>query len=200
MDVDDPDLVAEEDVKQTLRATSRSRGGYHGWYFGDDEIPNIDSDAGEVRAMNQYVLAPGSHVPVNLDDPDDPDLDEIAPSERENVGRYSLTEEHPVARLEYEEIPPIYREEHEQRQEVIEQRPDRRDDPPEPTGDGDNRARSLTSTLRTSPGCLGIPGRESIGHHSNDHRGNDRYFKIDREHGARDFKDNVSYSPEGCCC
>ncbi|MFC7059792.1 hypothetical protein [Halovenus salina] len=196
LDVDDPDLVAEEDVKQTLRATSRSRGGYHGWYFGDDEIPNIDSDAGEVRAMNQYVLAPGSHVPVNLDDPDDPDLDEIAPSERENVGRYSLTEEHPVARLEYEEIPPIYREEHEQRQEVIEQRPDRRDDPPEPTGDGDNRSAVFDLDITDVTGLSwGYRGVNPIGHHSNDHRGNDRYFKIDREHGARDFKDNVSYSP-----
>jgi hypothetical protein len=196
LDVDDPDLVAEEDVKQTLRATSRSRGGYHAWYFGDGEIPNIDSDAGEIRTDNQYVVAPGSHVPINLDDPDDPDLDEIDPGEQANVGRYSLADEHPVARLEYEEIPPIYREEHEQHQEVIEQRPDHRDDPPEPTGDGDNRSAIFDLDITDVTGLSwGYRGVNPTGHHSNDHRGNDRYFKIDREHGARDFKDNVSYSP-----
>jgi putative DNA primase/helicase len=198
LDIDDPELV-DDDVKPTLRGVSRSRPrppGGHGWYFADGEIPNIDSSAGEVRTDNQYVVAPGSHVPIVLSDPDDPDLEDIPKGDRENVGRYTIAEERTAATLEYEELPAVYREEHEERQAVVEERPDRRDEPPEPTGDGPGRSAVFDLDITDVTGLSwGYRGVNPIGHHNNDHHGNDQYFKIDRQKGARDFKDNVSYSP-----
>lgn len=103
LDIDDPEQVDFGTVTPSLSARSRSRYSQHLFYFTasdtdadededvdgaeDTPIPNIDCEAGEVRTDNQFVLAPGSHVPVALSDPDDPDLQDIPKDEREHIGR-----------------------------------------------------------------------------------------------------------------
>ncbi|MFC7007754.1 bifunctional DNA primase/polymerase [Halalkalicoccus salilacus] len=108
LDVDDDEETTPADHPATLRARSRSRTGYHGWFFDPaDEVPNIPTDtAGEIRATWQYVVAPGSFVasagveiPAEFHD-DDP-------------GYYTIEQEAPVARIGYDDLPPIFRRFHE---------------------------------------------------------------------------------------
>ncbi|MEF8815026.1 MAG: phage/plasmid primase, P4 family, partial [Halovenus sp.] len=103
VDIDDDDKTTADDLKQTLIARSRSRTGWHAWYFeapGAD-IPNIPTDdAGEVRTDWQYVVAPGSYVPA---DPDD-----VPPGEREDAGYYTVEREHSVTSLRKPELPDVF--------------------------------------------------------------------------------------------
>lgn len=69
VDVDTPEYT--DQLKDGLHVTSRSRICRHGTYFAGEEIdmPNIvTDDEGEVRCDGQYVVAPGSFVPVTDED------------------------------------------------------------------------------------------------------------------------------------
>ncbi len=105
VDVDDDEQTSQEDVKETLLVRSRSRTGFHAIYFEaeeSDEIPNIPTDdAGEVRARWQYVVAPGSYVPVE-------DVEALPEDERDMAGYYTVLDERAPARIEYSNLPQVF--------------------------------------------------------------------------------------------
>jgi hypothetical protein len=197
LDIDDPTLVDDDERKPSLGANSRSRIGGHGFYFADDELPNIDCAAGELRTDTQFVVAPGSQVSVVLSDPDEPNLADIPESEHENIGRYTIADdgERPAATLEYDELPAIYREKHEEKQRIENERPDRREEPPEPkSSTGDRTAcfdLDVTDVTGMSWGERGVNG---LGNHSHDDE-RDSYFVLLKDRGvAYDHKANVAFS------
>lgn len=105
-DIDDDEETTPADLPETTRAISRSRTGFHTWFFNPaGDIPNIPTDdAGEIRTDWQYVVAPGSFVASAaeeiLDDATDP-------------GYYTLEHAAPVATLDYDGLPEVFREFHE---------------------------------------------------------------------------------------
>ena len=103
VDIDDDEETTPEDVPTSLRARSRSRTGWHTWYFDETgEIPNIPTDEyGEVRATWQYVVAPGSFVASTAEEIPDGDTD---------AGYYTVEDEEPVARVEYDDLPAVFRD------------------------------------------------------------------------------------------
>jgi P4 family phage/plasmid primase-like protien len=111
VDVDDDEATTVDDVKDTLLVRSRSRTGFHAIYFeaeDADDIPNIPTDnAGEVRADWQYVVAPGSYVPV-----DDPEA--LPAGEQDMAGYYTVLEDRAPARIGLDELPQVFLDVHEQ--------------------------------------------------------------------------------------
>jgi hypothetical protein len=103
VDIDDDEQTTKGDLKETLLARSRSRAGFHGWYFNtEDDVPNIPTDtAGEVRTDWQYVVAPGSFVASAAEE---------IPEGAENPGYYTVEEENPVATIEFDELPEVFHE------------------------------------------------------------------------------------------
>jgi len=105
VDIDDEDETTPDDLKSTLIARSRSRTGAHAWYFESDhgeDIPNIPTDdKGEVRTNWQYVVAPGSYVPVD-------DKSNLPVEERADAGYYTVERETAVVSLRYEELPEVF--------------------------------------------------------------------------------------------
>lgn len=112
MDKDDPVAVGES--KPTLTCTSRTRTGSHHYYttqdplatsiYDDSAKQNIATDnCGEIRAVWQYVVAPGSWVPVTQSEYDDiPDDDKC------NAGRYSMVDARAISNITFSEIPKAY--------------------------------------------------------------------------------------------
>lgn len=116
VDIDDTSATQKSELKPTLMARSRSREGLHAWYFAADEIPNIPTEAeGEVRAQGQYVIAPGSFVPT--------DLDTVPEGERDNAGYYTLIERQSVSWLSFSQLPDVFIEAWEERQNRQERKP-----------------------------------------------------------------------------
>jgi hypothetical protein len=113
VDIDDDEETTPEDVPASLRARSRSRTGWHTWYFSDDEIPNIPTDEfGEVRSQWQYVLAPGSFVASRAEEiPDDAD----------SPGYYTVEDADPVASIEYDDLPEVFHDAAEAAEEEAEE-------------------------------------------------------------------------------
>lgn len=108
LDVDDEEETTPDDLPATLRAISRSRTGFHAWFFNpvtedaEDAIPNIPTDtAGEVRADWQYVVAPGSFVAS---------ASEEIPDAADDPGYYTVEEESPVETMVYDDLPRVFRE------------------------------------------------------------------------------------------
>ena len=129
VDVDDDEKTTKDDIKPTLIARSRSRTGWHAWYFerqGEDAetIPNIPTDdAGEIRTDWQYVVAPGSYVET---DPAD-----VPEGHRDLAGYYTVEEGHDVARADMTEMPDVFHRalrEREEQQQKIEERDNDLDD------------------------------------------------------------------------
>jgi putative DNA primase/helicase len=81
-DIDEPELLAQL-PKVTLTTTSRKRVGAHffGWNKDGTGKINLPTDDGEIRSDNQYVLAPGSYVPFNLNDKKDKEAFNKLPEE-----------------------------------------------------------------------------------------------------------------------
>jgi Bifunctional DNA primase/polymerase, N-terminal. len=105
VDVDDMEQVPE--VKPTLQVTSRKRIGRHNYFFGFDGSAkkNIATkDAGEVRSVWQYVVAPGSFVQCS-----EQEMDRIPENEKVNAGKYTLKNELPVSEITFEELPEVYK-------------------------------------------------------------------------------------------
>ena len=103
VDIDDDEETTPDDVPTSLRARSRSRTGWHTWFFDETgEIPNIPTDAyGEVRSNWQYVVAPGSFVASCRED---------IPDGADDPGYYTVEDAEPVARIEYEDLPQVFRD------------------------------------------------------------------------------------------
>jgi len=105
VDIDDETVTDIDLMLPTLMARSSSRIGVHAYYFSNDEkIINIPTQGyGEVRTKNQYVIAPGSFVPLNEEK-----MAAVPESERENAGRYTIENAKPAAWIEYQELPEIF--------------------------------------------------------------------------------------------
>jgi len=106
VDIDDLEQVPE--IKSTLQTTSRKRIGLHNYFFSSDSSAkkNIAAkDAGEVRAVWQYVVAPGSYVPCS-----DEEIERIPENEKANAGRYTLNNELPVSEITFRELPAVYKD------------------------------------------------------------------------------------------
>jgi hypothetical protein len=103
VDIDDDEETTPEDVPTSLRARSRSRTGWHTWYFDPDgEVPNIPTDEyGEVRANWQYVVAPGSFVASTAEE---------IPDDAEDPGYYTVEDEAPVASIGLDDLPEVFRD------------------------------------------------------------------------------------------
>lgn len=101
VDIDDDEATTPDDVPTSLRARSRSRTGWHTWYFDQNgEIPNIPTDEyGEVRAAWQYVVAPGSFVAS---------ASEHLPDDADDPGYYTVEAAVPVAPIGYDDLPDVF--------------------------------------------------------------------------------------------
>ena len=113
--VDIDDLTQVKDPKPTLMNNSRKRVGRHCFYFTDDPVArtvfdnsskqNIATEeAGEVRAVWQYVVAAGSYVPCAPEE-----LELIPESDKINAGKYSVMAERSVQSVTYDELPEVYK-------------------------------------------------------------------------------------------
>jgi len=99
----DDEETTPADVPTSLRARSRSRTGWHTWYFDrDGAVPNIPTDEfGEVRTDWQYVVAPGSFVASAAED---------IPDGADDPGYYTVEDEAPVAEIAYDDLPQVFRD------------------------------------------------------------------------------------------
>lgn len=105
--VDIDDLKQVPEIKPTLQMTSRKRIGLHNYFFAADGTAkkNIAADnAGEVRAVWQYVLAPGSYVPCSLDE-----VAEMPEAEKPYAGKYTLNNLFPAFEITFDELPEVYK-------------------------------------------------------------------------------------------
>lgn len=117
VDIDDWDQVDENEVKPTMSIRSRSRIGTHHLYFTEDAPPNREDDdpvpsakmnipsedAGEVRSVWQYVVAPGSYVPCTEED-----LRSIPQSDIQNAGYYTLENAVSPMPITFNELPAVF--------------------------------------------------------------------------------------------
>ena len=143
VDIDDDEKTTKDDLKDTLLARSRSRGGFHGWYFNrEQDVPNIPTDtAGEVRTDWQYVVAPGSFVAS---------ASEEIPDDADNPGYYTVEEENPVATIEFDELPDVFHEYLEREEQAEEEAPEdvtRTDTPDSPDDYADDPEGNSTSAV-----------------------------------------------------
>jgi len=125
VDIDDDEETTPDDVPTSLRARSRSRTGWHTWYFDESgDVPNIPTDAyGEVRTSWQYVVAPGSFVASCRED---------IPDGADDPGYYTVEDAEPVARIGYEDLPQVFRD---LAEEIAEDADGETEDPAADTGE-----------------------------------------------------------------
>jgi len=132
-DIDNDEVTTKADLKDTLIARSRSRAGFHGWYFNQEsDVPNIPTDtAGEIRTDWQYVVAPGSFVASAAEEIPDGAGDE---------GYYTVEEESPVASIEFDELPDVFHDfvEQQEAEEASEPEDVTRDTSPDSPDDYDD--------------------------------------------------------------
>lgn len=121
IDIDNPKYT-QYLPKETLISKSRSRIGLHGFYIqGDDKVKiNIPTDYGEMRCVDQYVLAPGSYVDITEKDlqkkVDDKEIDEKTKNIilKDKLRGYYTVEQNITPRtIIWEEIPIIFKEQQE---------------------------------------------------------------------------------------
>ena len=126
-----PDLDGKDASKTmfkipTLTVQTRS-GGYHGYYYAKDkaEIPNIATDdQGEVRAQNQYVVAPGSYVPP----------------EEKGTGFYTVVDALPPAWITFNDLPQIFKDQYAKAMESAKKNKEKRKDQPKKISTGKHSA------------------------------------------------------------
>jgi putative DNA primase/helicase len=119
VDIDDPSI--ESELKNTLKIRSRSRSGTHAIYWAepeDNRLPaNIPTDKGEIRSSDQYVVAPGSYVPVTEEELEEKLQEgEITEERKEEIledpfrGYYTIDNDKEIATITFEELPEIFQE------------------------------------------------------------------------------------------
>ena len=101
VDIDDDEETTPDDVPSSLRARSRSRTGWHTWYFNESgDVPNVPTDEyGEIRTDWQYVVAPGSFVASVSDE---------IPADATDAGYYTVADAEPVAQVTYDDLPEVF--------------------------------------------------------------------------------------------
>lgn len=105
--VDRDDLTQAPEIKPTLQIISRKRIGRHDYYFAIDGTAkkNIPTkNAGEVRAVWYYVVAPGSYVPCSEEQ-----ISRMPEEERPFAGKYTVNNELAVSEITFDELPEVYR-------------------------------------------------------------------------------------------
>lgn len=116
IDIDDIDKTPDSDIQPTLSVKSRKRLGMHYFYVTRDARckVNIPTDEyGEMRAMWQYVVAPGSFVET-----DDDLISAMPDSEVKYAGYYTLFNKVKPTYIKYDRIPDIFRSEIKRQDEV----------------------------------------------------------------------------------
>ncbi len=104
--------------KDTLTTTSRKRAGGHffGWdKDGSAKINFSTEDDGEIRSSNQYVLAPGSNTPFNMESKKDKEvfnaLPEVARKDK-FMGYYTVRNACVPRPLTFDDFPEFFKIEH----------------------------------------------------------------------------------------
>ena len=116
IDIDDIDKTPDSDIQPTLSVKSRKRLGMHYFYVTRDARckVNIPTDEyGEMRAMWQYVVAPGSFVET-----DDDLISAMPESEVRYAGYYTLFNKVKPTYIKYDSIPDIFRNEIKRQEET----------------------------------------------------------------------------------
>lgn len=127
LDIDDPSI--EEELKDTLKIRSRSRSGTHAIYWADPEdeaLPcNIPTEKGELRSSDQYVVAPGSYVPVTTQELENKvEQGEITQQEKQEIqedpfrGYYTIDNDKEIAEITLEELPQVFQDQYEESQKT----------------------------------------------------------------------------------
>jgi len=104
IDIDDPDVP---DIKETLSLQSRSRKGRHRiGLAGDTKIKtNISTgDKGELRSLDEYIVAPGSYVPLTQES-----IDKLPDDQKPLAGCYTVEKILPLATLVYDDLPECFK-------------------------------------------------------------------------------------------
>lgn len=125
VDIDDPEI--EDELKETLKIRSRSRSGTHAIYWADPEdeaLPcNIPTEKGELRSSDQYVVAPGSYVPVTEQElTDKVEEGEITKQEKQEIledpfrGYYTIDNQKEIAEITLEELPQVFQDQYRESQ------------------------------------------------------------------------------------
>jgi len=107
MDVDDPSIISLDELPTTLTTVTRTRLGSHHFYFASEKFAKMNiatDDAGEIRSVWQYVVAPGSFVPVS-----DVELSTIPDDDKHNAGKYTVGNAVPPVNITFNEFPSIFR-------------------------------------------------------------------------------------------
>lgn len=106
IDIDNPKYLNQL-PKNTLTTTSRKRDGAHAFCWqGDKTVKmNLPTDDGEIRSVNQYVLCPGSYVPV-----DNKTLVELSDEAKNDslLGYYTIRNNNVVTSITLLELPQFF--------------------------------------------------------------------------------------------
>ena len=111
VDIDDLDKTPLSEIKSTLTVLSRKRAGVHCFYFNLlEDIGNIPTEYGEVRADWQYVVASGSYIrPPKKQSDLEKLLAKVAIEDRCNIGYYTVLDSRPPSPITPEELPEIFK-------------------------------------------------------------------------------------------
>jgi putative DNA primase/helicase len=104
IDLDDPEVP---DIKETLSLQSRSRKGRHRiGLAGDDKIKtNITTGTkGELRSLDEYIVAPGSFVSLSQEA-----IDKLPDDQKPFAGCYTVDKAIPMATLVYDDLPDCFK-------------------------------------------------------------------------------------------
>jgi len=156
----------EQMPSDSLINRSRSRFGLHGFFLkSDDQVKkNIPTDFGEMRCSDQYVLAPGSYVPVT-----DADLQkyvekgELTVQEAEQIkndpyrGYYTIEVAKTPRAITWNEIPKIFKDQARKDEQAMQKLQQKRTAKPLILEEG--RTRSALFSLKMNNIVSSIPGR-----------------------------------------
>lgn len=121
-DLDSPELL-DQIPNNTLTTISRKRCGYHffGWDKDGTAKINCPLDDGEMRSLNQYVLAPGSYVPFDLNNLKEKEAFEKLTKEAQEdglIGFYTVGEAIAPRELTLSDLPEYFRKSYETDEDV----------------------------------------------------------------------------------
>jgi len=89
LDIDHPEKI--DTYPETLKCISGSRRGFHLIYISEDKIDNYNGPAGELQAINKYIITPGSFVP-----------------NENNTGEYFISEVREPAKISLRTLPEAF--------------------------------------------------------------------------------------------
>jgi len=114
IDIDEEEFLNQV-PKDTLTVTSRKVAGLHAFCWDKDGTAkiNLPTDNGEIRSLNQYVLACGSYVPFNFkSERDIKAFDKLPKYAKENInlGHYCLREKKTPRDISFDELPDFFKQ------------------------------------------------------------------------------------------